>query len=300
MPERIRLAREIRGLFKPVACYHPKYHKFRPDPAEQITRAFALTGDAKPYRLHRDLYSRLYDALQKSSVERAYIEAMWGDPYLHTITHWAAIPQERRESLRKEYPEMQDLAEEVEEAKRELAPDLLPASYDAQAFVNDIAIVGLSILNRGKTSKVAATSGARALAYIAPKCEKIASSISRETRIFCRKVENFFKKKAGKPAGEEAKKRVIPTAQSKVDWHVKMVKSGKWKPCHGEWRGYYEGKAPNDTRVYRFKPTFEKHEYEVYREYENKGLHCGVFRTEGGRALEVIEELAKWTFRGKW
>ena len=141
---------------------------------------------------------------------------------------------------------------------------------------------------------VYATRMERTLAYIQPKYEKIAYKLSDKAGKLYKKAEDFFRKKGA----ETAKKRTIPTAQSKVDWHVKMVKSGKWKPCHGEWKGYYEGEVKG--KLYRFKPTVEKHEYEVYRKWSGKGQHCGVFRTEGNRALEINEELAKWTFKGKW
>ena len=176
-------------------CYHPKYHKFRPAPEEQIARAFALTGDAKPYRLHRDLYSRLYDALQKSSVEQAYIEAMWGDPYLHTITHWAAIPQERRENLTKEYPEMQDLAEEVEEDRRDFL-DKFDNFNDTPAgqFLNNMgfALSAVAAVHPvGGVAVGAAQVGVRIAAGL-PKVVKAiqalgAVEIAREFSILCNK-----------------------------------------------------------------------------------------------------------------
>ena len=93
--------------------------------------------------------------------------------------------------------------------------------------------------------------------------------------------------------GSSIPKRTIPSAASKIEYHSQKVASGEWKPCRGEWRGYYEGKAPGDKRIYRFKPTNEKHEYEVYREFKGKGQHRGIFRTEGERAFKVLKEFAK-------
>ena len=178
---------------------------------EQIARAFALTGDAKPYRLHRDLYRRLYDALQKSSVEQAYIEAMWGDPYLHTITHWAAIPQERRENLRKEYPEMQDLAEEVEEDRRDFL-DKFDNFNDTPAgqFLNNMGFALSAVASVhpvGGVAVGAAQVGVRIAAGL-PKVVKAitalgALEIAREFSILCNKKSGGEPKSTG-----EAKPRL--------------------------------------------------------------------------------------------
>ncbi|MBR1479823.1 MAG: hypothetical protein IJ599_02915, partial [Alphaproteobacteria bacterium] len=77
-----------------MGCYHPKYHKFRPAPAEQIARAFALTGDAKPYLRNRDHFSSLYDALRASQVSQGDIASIWADPYLETVRSWERVASE--------------------------------------------------------------------------------------------------------------------------------------------------------------------------------------------------------------
>ena len=137
----------------------------------------------------------LYRALQKSSVEQAYIEAMWGDPYLHTITHWAAIPQERRENLRKEYPEMQDLAEEVDEDRRDFL-DKFDNFNDTPAgqFLNNMgfalsAVAAVHPVGRGAVC--AARIGVTVAAGL-PKVIKAITSlgaleIAREFSILCNK-----------------------------------------------------------------------------------------------------------------
>ena len=233
------------------------------------------------------------------------ISAIWGNPYIGVLTKWNELPWQRRQNILEDYPDTDRIAGRINEAKQALTLDLAVADYDTKQFIQDFVIVGLSVwaetqfrLPKTLMAPVYATRMERAFAYIQPKYEKIAYKLSDRAGKFYKKAEDFFRKKG---AIEAAKKRTIPTAASKIEWHKKMVKSGQWKPCNGEWKGYYEGKAPgNDKTIYRFKPTNEKHEYEVYKESRGKGLHCGVFRTEGKRALEVIEELAKRTFRGKW
>ena len=107
-----------------MGCYHPKYHKFRPAPAEQIARAFALTGDAKPYLRNRDHFSSLYDALRASQVSQGDIASIWADPYLETVRSWERVASERRLRLKGEYPEM----EAVAGAYHKLAAKYRPAS----------------------------------------------------------------------------------------------------------------------------------------------------------------------------
>lgn len=237
------------------------------------------------------------------------ILSIWGNPYIGVVTKWDTLSYSRQQDILKDYPETDRIAWNFSNAKRELAWEISRSNEDwgglTKDFVSDLLIFGVSAAAEwwvGKTCPpvhayampAMVNSGARIASRISPKLAKIDYKLNN----LYKKAEDFFKKKVN----TGTKKRTIPTAQSKVNWHVKMVQSGKWKPCHGEWKGYYECWAPGtDKTVYRFKPTNEKHEYEVYMEHRGKGRHCGIFRTEGDRAFEVLgEKYAKNTYRGKW
>jgi hypothetical protein len=132
--------------------------------------------------------------------------------------------------------------------------------------------------------------GTLAVQKVAPKLLAIGALSGTVTY-----MNNGGGKDSSKDTGGE---RVVPSADSKVRYHENMVKSGKWKRCTGEWRGYFEGEVNGTT--YRFKPTVEKNEFEVYRKFAGKGEHWGVLQTEGPEAGKVLEQFAKHTIWAKW
>lgn len=177
----------------------------------------------------------LYRTLQKNSVEQAYIESMWGDPYLHTITHWAAIPQERRESLQKEYPEMQDLAEEVEEDRRDFL-DKFDNFNDTPAgqFLNNIgfalsAVAAVHPVGRGAVC--AARIGVTVAAGL-PKVVKAvqalgAVEIAREFSILCNK-KSGGDSEIGKSSSTH-ENRIQRTSVDLLNYFKKLRKLPEWK-----------------------------------------------------------------------
>ena len=225
----------------------------------------------------------LYRTLQKNSVEQAYIEAMWGDPYLHTITHWAAIPQERRENLTKEYPEMQDLAEEVDEDRRDFL-DKFDNFNDTPAgqFLNNMgfalsAVAAVHPVGRG------AVCAARIGVTVAAGLPKVVKAI---TALGALEIAREFSILCNKKSGGDPKARTIPTHNAQRDFIDAKVKSGEWKKMKG--RFMFE-----DKKGLRYAPTKEKYEIEVGKKVEGVWQHIGIIRAEGEKAGVILEKFAK-------
>ena len=312
MPQKIKLAKELQTMFKPVNQYYSWNHKTKiygtskclDNPLNIIKNAYNMKVDTSLYQKNRNYFSNLYKSMRSADIPHSDILSIWGNPYIGTVTKWNELSYQRKQNILKDYPGTDGIANRINEAKQALTFELAAADYDTKQFIQDFVIVGLSVwaekqfkLPNTLMAPVYATRMERAFAYIQPKYEKIAYKLSERAGKLYKKAEDFFRKKGA----ETAKKRTIPTAESKIEWHKKMMKEKKWKPCHGEWRGYYEGTVPGSNKIYRFKPTFEKNEYEVYKYESGKGKHCGIFRTEGDGAFKVLgDKYAKNTFRGKW
>ena len=60
--------------------------------------------------------------LQEATVTHMDIASLWGDPYLELVTHWDRVKTSRKERLEKIYPEIGEITDTIEEARR--IPDL--------------------------------------------------------------------------------------------------------------------------------------------------------------------------------
>ena len=153
MPERIRLAREIRGLFKPVACYHPKYHKFRLDPLTQISNAYNRKVDSAEYWRNRTYYSRLYQSLCDAKVAQGDIQTIWGSPYISAAINWDKLPNNRQQAIRSQHPEIDGVAKGIACARSDFATVLSKTAPETHRFVNEFAIPMTALASTSSASE---------------------------------------------------------------------------------------------------------------------------------------------------
>jgi hypothetical protein len=94
------------------------------------------------------------------------------------------------------------------------------------------------------------------------------------------------------PGGEEGKnskkERKIDTHESQRAFIEQKKKSGEWEKCN-EWKDSYQNKSG-----YRFTPTVEKWEFEVYKKISGKWTHIGIIRPGGEK---ILTEFAKGIIR---
>ena len=120
LPQKIKLARERKFLFKPVDSYNTWNHKRRingtykslDNPLDIIRDAYNQKIDVTEYTANRDYFKRLYKALRDATVPHRDIAVLWNNPYVNTVHRWDGIPFIRQQMICKEYPEMPEIARE--------------------------------------------------------------------------------------------------------------------------------------------------------------------------------------------
>ena len=151
------MAREIRGLFKPADCYHPKYHKFHPDPLTQISNAYNRKVDSAEYWHNRTYYSRLYQSLYDAKIAQGDIQTIWGSPYVIAAINWDTLPHDRQQAIRCQHPEIDGVAKGIACARSDFATVLSKTAPETHRFVNEFAIPMAALANQPKPSPLADT-----------------------------------------------------------------------------------------------------------------------------------------------
>ena len=273
LPRKIKLAKELQMLLKPVNTYNSWNHKSYvygtckclDNPLNIIKNAYSMKVDTSKYLENRNYFSNLYKSMRSAGILHSDILSVWGNPYLGVVTKWDTLSYQRRQNILKDYPETERIAGCVNEAKQALTYELSVADYDTKQFIQDFVIVGLSVwaekqfkLPNTLMAPVYATRMERAFAYIQPKYEKIAYKLSDRAGKLYRKAEDFFKKKAnaGLKKGTDSnalKPRIQNTPQEVMDY-IKGLTDKK---------GYI---------LNRCKTKDGYHYYEVMKKFEYKGI----------------------------
>lgn len=209
IPQKIKLAKELQTLFKPVNQYYSWNHKTKiygtskclDTPLNIIKNAYSMKVDTSQYQRNRNYFSNLYKSMRGADISHQDILAVYGNPYIGTVTKWNELSWQRKQNILRDYPETDRIAERINEAKQALTLKLANADYDTKQFIQDFVIVGLSVwaekqfkLPNTLMAPVYATRMERAFAYIQPKYEKIAYKLSDKAGKLYKKAEDFFKK----------------------------------------------------------------------------------------------------------
>ena len=147
--------------------------------------------------------------------------SIWDNPYIGTVTKLDTLSYSRQQSILKDYPNTDRIADYVVEAKQHLTLDLAMADYTTRDFVNDMVLVTSAIAldfmcppSSAYTTPVVATSSVRVVARLAPKLGTVAAGLGLEAQRLYKKADNFFKKKAS----ENTKPRIQNTKQEVMDY----------------------------------------------------------------------------------
>ncbi len=197
-------------MFKPVNQYYSWNHKTKiygtskclDTPLNIIKNAYSMKVDTSQYQRNRNYFSNLYKSMRGADISHQDILAVYGNPYIGTVTKWNELSWQRKQNILRDYPETDRIAERINEAKQALTLKLANDDYDTKQFIQDFVIVGLSVwaekqfkLPNTLMAPVYATRMERAFAYIQPKYEKIAYKLSDKAWKLYKKAEDFFKKK---------------------------------------------------------------------------------------------------------
>ena len=96
------------------------------------------------------------------SQQNGNIQSIWGNPYLNAATSWNGVPYSRQQSIRAQYPGIEDVAQGISSIKYDFANVLSKTTPEVRQFVNDFAIPisSISSVYKGSPSSLTKASDA--------------------------------------------------------------------------------------------------------------------------------------------
>ena len=206
LPQKVKLAKDLQLLLKPVNTYnswnHKSYiygtYKCLDNPLNIIKNAYNTKVDTSKYWENRNYFSNLYKSMRSAGILHSDILAVWGNPCLGVVTKWNELSYQRKQNLKKQYPEMEKLAEDIAEQKRNFYDILRNNIYSpAQRFLDEygFAISALASTNPYGRVAIGAYRTGQAVVAIAPKMVKLITTLGSVE--LARKFQILYKKNSG-------------------------------------------------------------------------------------------------------
>ena len=162
MYKRGNLLKELQTLFKPESEYNYEAHNYRSSPWVQIYNARHMEIDTTQYQTNRTYYSKLYKSMTGAGIQHNDILSIWGNPYINTATGWNGLSYSKQQSIRTQYPGIDDVAKSISSIKYDFANVLSKTTPEMRRFVNDFAIpvTTISSMYKGSPSLLSKSSDA--------------------------------------------------------------------------------------------------------------------------------------------
>ena len=219
LPQKIKLAKELQMLLKPVNTYNSWNHKTKiygtskclDNPLNIIKNAYNMKADTTKYWSNRTYYSRLYQSLKNAQIPHHDILSIWGNPYIGVLTEWSDLSYQRRQRLVQEHPGIDETAEKIRREREEFRRSLekmmnSPVDRFIDQMVIPMTTLALSNTPYGRAYAVAKT-------VVVPRLGQIATAMGVSE--LYRQYINFSKKHTNgglkNSLGESAKPRVQAT-----------------------------------------------------------------------------------------
>ena len=170
MPQKLKLAKELQTLLKPVSTYNSWNHKsyiygtckLLDNPLNIIKNAYSMKVDTYQYQKNRNYYSNLYKSMRSAGISHGDILAVWGNPYLNAAASWNGMPYLKQQSIRNQYPGIDDVTKGISSIKYDFTNVLSKTTPEVRQFVNDFAIPisSISSMYKGSPSSLSRASDA--------------------------------------------------------------------------------------------------------------------------------------------
>ena len=294
LPQKVKLAKDLQLLLKPVNTYnswnHKSYiygtYKCLDNPLNIIKNAYNMKVDTTQYWENRNYYSRLYKSLRDAQISYRDILAVVGNPYLGVVKNWNNIAYSKKQALLNEHPEIPELSAFLEKTKSEFRasnPAYRRLKLQEQRVVDE-GIEDMSFwFIPALPAKIPA--GLKvAFATFSSKVPQIAGAYSRKPE-FVQDFINFFKKKTNdglkKGAESNAPKLRIQSTRTDADKYLQELKDKgvlSDKRIAKDGREYYEFRRNCEHHGIKFKKgqyierDTQHHEWEYF---QNKNTHKG-------------------------
>ena len=206
LPQKVKLAKDLQLLLKPVNTYNSWNHKSKiydtykclDNPLNIIKNAYNMKVDTTQYWANRNYFSNLYKFMRSADIPHQDILSIWGNPYLGVVTKWNELSYQRKQNLKKQYPEMEKLAEDIEEQRRNFSDILRNNIYGpAQRFLDEYGFAISAIASTNPYGRVAigAYRTGQAVVAIAPKMVKLITTLG--SAALARQFQILYKKNSG-------------------------------------------------------------------------------------------------------
>ena len=294
LPQKVKLTKDLQLLLKPVNTYnswnHNSYiygtYKCLDNPLNIIKNAYNMKVDTSMYQRNRNYFSNLYKSMRSADIPHSDILSIWGNPYIGTVTKWNELSWQRKQNLKLQYPEMEKLAEDIAEQKRNFY-DILRNNIcsPAQRFLDEygFAISAIASANPYGRAVIGVYKTGQAVVAIAPKMVKLITTLGSVE--LARQFQILYKKNSGdglKKAGDESvKPRVQNTQEAQTNFVKRQQNSGVWQKSFKRVGGretWYD-KIKN---LYYTKDT-RHYDIEVWKVTGKKAYHQGSMEVYGGR-----------------
>ena len=170
LPQKIKLAKELQTMFRPVNQYNSWNHKTKiydtykclDNPLNIIKNAYNMKVDTSLYQKNRNYFSNLYQSLKNAQISHSDILAVWGNPYINAATNWNIMLYQKQQSIRNQYPGIDNVAKSISSIKYDFANVLSKTTPEMRQFVNDFAIpvTTISSMYKGAPSPLSKSSDA--------------------------------------------------------------------------------------------------------------------------------------------
>ena len=143
-----RLEEELKQRrYKPISSYLYSNHGWRDKPVDVINKLYKIQ-DNVPIRVKevwkiydRDDAIKLYNILNSNAqITHEDIVSLYNNPYLNTISNWNSISTTDKYVIKREYPGIDRLANEVRGVKNDFVNVLTKTTPEVRTFINDFAI----------------------------------------------------------------------------------------------------------------------------------------------------------------
>ena len=136
--------------------------------------------------------------MKTASIQHNDILSIWGNPYIGTVTKWDTLSYQRRQNLKLQYPEMEKLAEDIAEQKRDFYDKVWwNISEPAKRFLDEyaFAISAIASANPYGRAAVGLVRTGQAVVNVVPKLGKLITTLGFAE--LARQFQILYKKTSG-------------------------------------------------------------------------------------------------------
>ena len=216
------------------------------------------------------------------NISTCYTKFMFSNQYIGGIPKWDTLSYSRQQSILKDYPNTERIADYIDEAKQHLTLEM--ADYTTRDFITDMVLITSAIAldfmclpSSAYTTPVVATSSVRVMARLAPKLGSVAAGLGLEAQRLYKKADNFFKKK-------------VNTETNKVRLKLEFGKSKYWDKLTTRKQSQHVNKISQRAKA-EVRMDKDGFYYKFDKAHINQKIHLHKYCHIGGEKYQMSAEV---------